>query len=126
MLRTWRQRITPADIVIWVIGIAIAAMVVFSLGEILKLTNTEASGGVSYLVTLSSTALPAGVTSLALSFTDSGTGGGARTWNLASGGGSFTQYEMSPEEAWEISAVIVMPASGALSAITISASITPA
>jgi branched-chain amino acid transport system permease protein len=29
MLRTWRQRITPADVVIWIIGLAIAAMVVF-------------------------------------------------------------------------------------------------
>src|SRR4030095_7483745 len=29
MLRTWRQRITPADVVIWIVGLAIAAMVVF-------------------------------------------------------------------------------------------------
>src|SRR5690349_15298395 len=28
MLRTWRQRVTPADVVIWVIGVAIAALVV--------------------------------------------------------------------------------------------------
>jgi branched-chain amino acid transport system permease protein len=29
MLRTWRQRITPTDVVIWVIGLAIATMVIF-------------------------------------------------------------------------------------------------
>ena len=29
MLRTWRQRITPTDVVIWIIGLAIAVMVVY-------------------------------------------------------------------------------------------------
>ena len=29
MLRTWRQRITVTDIVIWAIGLAIAVMVVY-------------------------------------------------------------------------------------------------
>jgi hypothetical protein len=94
-----------------------------SLGEIMELTNSEAAGGTSYLVTLSSSALPAGVTSMTLSFLDGAT---LRTWNLAGAGGSFTQYTMSPEEVWELSAVLVMPASGALSAITITATITPA
>ena len=98
-----------------------------SLGAILELANSEAVGGTSYLVTLTSSALPAGVTSLALGFTDAGADPtGAQTWNLAAGGGSFTQLKMSPQEAWELSAVLVMPAAGALSAITITASITPA
>src|SRR5574339_1105243 len=29
MLRTWRQRITPTDVVIWIIGLTIATMVIF-------------------------------------------------------------------------------------------------
>jgi hypothetical protein len=96
-----------------------------SLGEILELQNNEASGGQAYAITLSTTALPAGVTSIVLSFSDDVAGTPtARAWNLATTP-TFTQYTLSPEEIWEFSAVIVMPASGALSAITISASITP-
>lgn len=93
-----------------------------SLGEVIKLTNSESLGGTSYAVTLSSSSLPAGVTNIILSFTDGAT---PRTWNFANDGLSFGPYTMSPTEVWELSAIIVMPASGALSAITISASITP-
>jgi hypothetical protein len=94
-----------------------------SLGEILKLQNTASSGGQAYNVTLSSTALPAGVTSLVLSFSDDVSGTPtARAWSV---GGSSPTYRISAQEMWEFSAVIVMPATGSLSAITISADITP-
>lgn len=95
-----------------------------SLGKVLNLESNEASGGPAYDVTLSSTALPAGVTSLVLSFVDDVGGTPTpRTWTV---GASTPTYELAAEEVWEFSAVLVMPASGALSAITISADITPA
>lgn len=37
MLRTWRQRITVTDVVVWTIGIAIAAMVVYGSAKTLAL-----------------------------------------------------------------------------------------
>jgi branched-chain amino acid transport system permease protein len=37
MLRTWRQRITPTDVIIWIIGIAIAVMVVYGSAKTLAL-----------------------------------------------------------------------------------------
>src|SRR5512145_2814046 len=37
MLRTWRQRITVTDIVVWAIGLAIAVMVIFGSIETLAL-----------------------------------------------------------------------------------------
>ena len=37
MLRTWRQRITATDIVVWVIGLAIAVMVVYGSAKTLAL-----------------------------------------------------------------------------------------
>ena len=96
-----------------------------SLGDVLELQNTESLGGTAYTVTLSTSSLPAGVSSIVLSFSDDVSGTPtARSWNLATTP-TFTAYTLSPQEIWELSAVLVMPASGALSAITISASITP-
>ena len=37
MLRTWRQRITATDVVIWMIGLAIAVMVVYGSAKTLAL-----------------------------------------------------------------------------------------
>ena len=51
MLRTWRQRITPADIVIWVIGIAIAAMVVFGSIKTIALGKYDAATWIDLTIT---------------------------------------------------------------------------
>src|SRR5688572_1178815 len=51
MLRTWRQRITPADVVIWVIGIAIAAMVVFGSIKTIALGKYDAVTWIDLTIT---------------------------------------------------------------------------
>ncbi|HEX5943725.1 MAG TPA: branched-chain amino acid ABC transporter permease, partial [Anaerolineales bacterium] len=51
MLRTWRQRITPADVVIWVIGLAIAAMVVFGSIKTIALGKYDTVTWIDLIIT---------------------------------------------------------------------------
>src|ERR671924_340576 len=51
MLRTWRQRITPADVVIWIIGLAIAAMVVFGSIKTIALGKYDVATWIDLTIT---------------------------------------------------------------------------
>jgi branched-chain amino acid transport system permease protein len=51
MLRTWRQRITLTDVVIWIIGLAIAAMVVFGSLKTIALGKYDAVTWIDLTIT---------------------------------------------------------------------------
>ena len=51
MLRTWRQRITLTDVVIWAIGLAIAAMVVFGSIKTLALGKYDSAQWIDLTIT---------------------------------------------------------------------------
>lgn len=51
MLRTWRQRITVTDVVIWTIGLAIAAMVVFGSIKTIALGKYDAVTWIDLTIT---------------------------------------------------------------------------
>src|SRR4030065_1892962 len=51
MLRTWRQRITLADIVVWAIGLAIAVMVVFGSAKTLALGKYNTATWIDLAIT---------------------------------------------------------------------------
>jgi len=51
MLRTWRQRITATDIVVWVIGLAIAVMVVYGSAKTLALGKYDAATWLDLTIT---------------------------------------------------------------------------
>src|SRR5512145_2118619 len=51
MLRTWRQRITVTDIVVWAIGLAIAVMVIFGSIETLALGKYGAATWIDLTIT---------------------------------------------------------------------------
>ncbi|HMB25760.1 MAG TPA: hypothetical protein VKP08_23120, partial [Anaerolineales bacterium] len=51
MLRTWRQRITVTDIIIWLIGLAIAVMVVYGSAKTLALGKYDAATWIDLSIT---------------------------------------------------------------------------
>ncbi|MGZ9226314.1 MAG: branched-chain amino acid ABC transporter permease, partial [Anaerolineales bacterium] len=51
MLRTWRQRITVTDIVVWTIGLAIAVMVVFGSIKTLALGKYDTITWIDLIIT---------------------------------------------------------------------------
>src|SRR5512132_1160918 len=51
MLRTWRQRITVTDVVIWAIGLAIAAMVVFGSIKTIALGKYDSAQWIDLTIT---------------------------------------------------------------------------
>ena len=51
MFRTWRQRITTTDIVIWTIGIAIAVMLVYGTANTLALVNYTTESWIDLAIT---------------------------------------------------------------------------
>src|SRR5512138_2536086 len=51
MLRTWRQRITVTDIIIWLIGLAIAVMVVYGSAKTLALGQYYAATWIDLSIT---------------------------------------------------------------------------
>jgi branched-chain amino acid transport system permease protein len=51
MLRTWRQRITATDIVVWVIGLAIAVMVVYGSAKTLALGKYDTATWLDLTIT---------------------------------------------------------------------------
>jgi len=51
MLRTWRQRITATDIVVWTIGLAIAVMVVYGSAKTLALGKYNTATWIDLAIT---------------------------------------------------------------------------
>src|SRR5574339_971751 len=51
MLRTWRQRITPTDVVIWIIGLTIATMVIFGSIKTIALGKYDAVTWIDLTIT---------------------------------------------------------------------------